>query len=119
MEFPEDESSCRCGRAFPVIEKVHGRKDDYIKLSNGRRIGRMDHIFKGLSGIAEAQIVQDEIDAIKVRLVPLGEFVKGDQQALMENARKRLGSNIEIELELVDSIARTGNGKFRSVVCNI
>ena len=119
VELPENKVDCKCGRSFPVIKRIHGREDDYIKFSDGRRIGRIHHIFHGLTGIAEAQVVQDELDAIRILIVPFHDFSNESHQALIKNARQRLGPEVDVEIEVVSIIPRTSNGKFRSVVCNI
>ncbi|MFZ0390945.1 MAG: hypothetical protein WAN36_10855, partial [Calditrichia bacterium] len=33
---------CSCGRSFPTMEKIIGRKDDFIITPDGRKIGRLD-----------------------------------------------------------------------------
>jgi hypothetical protein len=38
---------------------------------------------------------------------------------LRTNVRHRLGDEIDLEIRLVDAIPRTGNGKFRGVVCDV
>jgi len=119
IELPDSEEKCDCGRSFPVVKRVIGRKDDYLKLPGGRRIGRIDHIFKGLSGIAEAQVIQDEIHSIRILVVPLGAASNVDTAQLVGNTNSRLGSDIEVEVEIVSSIPRTASGKFRSVICNV
>jgi phenylacetate-CoA ligase len=116
VEMPKDDAGCACGRKFPVVTRILGRQDDYIQLRDGRRIGRMDHIFKGMSGIAEAQIVQDKIDRIRILIVPFGEFSVADEHALVANVRQRTGTNIEVCIEMVASIPRTRNGKFQAVI---
>ena len=110
---------CPCGRSFPVIEQILGRVDDSIKLRDGRSVGRLDHLFKGVEGILEAQIRQDRLDAIAMLIVPSPTFDKRTRERLQSNARYRLGDGIELEIQLVDSIPRTRNGKFKGVVCNI
>jgi len=40
-------------------------------------------------------------------------------QQLLENARKRLGSSVTCQVELVDEIRRPARGKFKAVICNI
>lgn len=40
------------------IMSIDGRKDDYIVLKNGSKIGRLAHILKGISNISESQIIQ-------------------------------------------------------------
>jgi phenylacetate-coenzyme A ligase PaaK-like adenylate-forming protein len=107
---------CRCGRALPLIAEVLGRVDDAVKLPDGRSIGRLDHIFKGLEGIIEAQIRQQSIDAITVLVVALPSF---DERRLIANARERLGNEIAIDVRRVDAVPRTSNGKLKGVVCTV
>src|SRR5204863_3503874 len=38
---------CPCGRNLPAIETIEGRTDDLLYTVDGRRIGRMDPVFKG------------------------------------------------------------------------
>ena len=113
------EERCACGRSFPLIEQVIGRADDPVKLANGRSIGRLDHIFKGVDGILEAQIRQDRLDAVTLLVVPAPTFNHRTRETLQANARHRLGEGIALEIRLVDAIPRTGNGKLKGVVCNV
>ncbi len=116
VELPSSDHKCDCGRNFPIIRRVMGRQDDCILLADGRRIGRMDHVFKGMSGIAEAQIIQDRIDLIRILIVPLKEFSAAEEQALIGNVHQRIGAEIKVTVETVPGIPRTRNGKFRSVI---
>jgi len=110
---------CACGRSFPLIEEVVGRVDDSIKLPDGRSVGRLDHLFKGVEGILEAQIRQDRLDALAMLIVPSPTFDDRTREILQSNVRYRLGDEIGLEIQLVDSIPRTRNGKFKGVVCNV
>ena len=110
---------CACGRSFPLIEQVIGRQDDSIKLGDGRSIGRLDHLFKGVTGILEAQIRQDRLDALTMLVVPSAAFNDRTREVLQNNVRHRMGDEIGLEITLVDAIPRTSNGKFKGVVCNV
>jgi phenylacetate-coenzyme A ligase PaaK-like adenylate-forming protein len=110
---------CACGRSFPLIEQIVGRVDDSIKLADGRSIGRLDHLFKGVEGILEAQIRQDRLDALTILVVPSGGFNGRTRETLQNNARYRLGDGIALEIRLVDAIPRSKNGKFKGVICNV
>ena len=110
---------CACGRLFPLIEQVIGRADDAVKLADGRSIGRLDHIFKDVEGILEAQIRQDRLDAVIILVVPAAGFSDRTRARLHGNARERLGDSTQLEIRLVDTIPRTRNGKFKGVVCNV
>ena len=119
VTLADDGHECPCGRAFPLVKSIEGRMDDYVKTPDGRVIGRLHHIFNGLHNIAEAQIVQDRLDEVRILVVPFDGFNKAEESRLLSNARSRLGRNIAIKVECVPSIPRTRNGKFRGVVCNL
>ena len=82
---------------------------------DGRRVGRLDHIFKQQSEVAEAQIRQEGPEAIDVLIVPLEGYSEASTKRLLRDIRSRLGSEIEIRIERVKRIPREPNGKFRAV----
>jgi phenylacetate-CoA ligase len=107
--------ACPCGRAGDVFESVDGRIEDYVVTPDGRVVGRLDHIFKTLSDVAEAQIVQPSVDRIVIYVVRAPTFNDASERALLREARARLGEEIGITIECVSSIARQPNGKLRAV----
>ncbi|WP_166264783.1 phenylacetate--CoA ligase family protein [Marinobacter caseinilyticus] len=107
------------GPAGTVIHKlgrVNGRVDDYIETPDGRRIGRMDHIFKGVAGIREAQVIQDRPDHCLIKIVEKNYNIKLDKELLKNNFISRTGPEIKIDIEVVKNIPRGSNGKFKSVI---
>lgn len=110
------DSGCPCGRTFPVIERIEGRQDDCIVTPEGRRVGRLDPIFKAVGAIHEARIVQDEVDHIRVELVPRPVVSEREQAILLDELRRRVGTRMRISIIVVERIERTGRGKLRTVV---
>jgi phenylacetate-CoA ligase len=106
---------CPCGRPGDVFLDIDGRIEDYIVTPDGRLVGRMDHVFKGRYDIAEAQIVQDEIDALRVLVVPANDWKEGSAQGLERALHDRLGMRMRVEIQLTDQIEREPNGKLRAV----
>ncbi|HEX9639348.1 MAG TPA: AMP-binding protein [Acidobacteriota bacterium] len=113
------DAACACGRALPRLLRVEGRQDDVVVTPDGRRIGRLDPVFKADLPIREAQIVQESLDKIRVLVVPSDRFGAADQRDLIARLRDRLGSEMAIELETVPEIPRTQAGKFRAVVSRL
>jgi phenylacetate-CoA ligase len=111
--------SCGCGRPGRVVEQIDGRSEDYVILSNGARLGRMDHIFKDMTRIREAQIYQAEPGRITFRVVPAPGYGPADESALLAEARKRVGDGAEIEIQYVEAVERSRTGKLRFVVSDI
>jgi phenylacetate-CoA ligase len=110
--------SCSCGRAFPVVAEILGRADDTLRAASGALVGRLDHAFKGLDGILEAQIVQAADRQICVRVVPGRAYGDAVATTLRRHLQERLG-DLPIEIERVSQIPRGSNGKFRAVVSHV
>jgi len=106
---------CPCGRTLPVLRTVEGRLDDVIVTPDGRRIGRLDPVFKADLPVREAQIIQEDALRVTVRYVPTPGFTPHHAAEIAERLRERLG-NMEIRLEPTHSIPRGPNGKLRTVV---
>ena len=110
---------CSCGRRFRVVERVLGRVDDAIRTPDGRHVVMLDWIFSGLPGLIEAQVVQERLDEVRIRIVATPEFGLRAEEALVQRARERLGTQVVIRIERVAQIARTRNGKFRQIVSRL
>jgi phenylacetate-CoA ligase len=80
--------ACQCGRTLPVIESVDGRVDDILYTIDGRRIGRLDPIFKGDLPVEEAQIIQEALDCVRVRYVPTPNFDSDHERVIIQRVRK-------------------------------
>ena len=112
-------ATCGCGRRLPVLASIEGRSDDVVLTEDGRRIGRLDPIFKARLGVREAQIVQETLTRFRVLIVPGEDFSDADTEEIGMGLRQRVGSNIDIQFQRVDRIPRTAAGKFRAVVSEI
>lgn len=109
---------CGSGAAVHQLETINGRVDDYIQTPDGRKIGRIDHVFKGLNGISEAQIVQDASDHCTIKIIR-SELQEVEIETLRQNFSERTGGTLRLAIESVASIPRGPNGKFKSVLRTI
>lgn len=98
------------------LHRINGRLDDYIEMPDGRRIGRLDHIFKGVSGLVEAQIVQDHKQHCTINAVFSDSPTDAQLHLLSKNFSSRTASQIDLDIHQVNQIPRGPNGKFRNVV---
>jgi phenylacetate-CoA ligase len=106
---------CSCGRTLPMLQQIEGRADDVVLTRDGRRVGRLDPVFKGELKIREAQIIQESLERICVRFVPAPGYTERDGKAVVSGLRERLG-DVSVVLEQVAEIPRSANGKFRGVI---
>lgn len=113
-----DAAVCGCGRTLPVLSSVEGRIDDVLYTRDGRRIGRLDSVFKTDFPIREAQIIQRSLDSVCVKVVPGKDYDDGVGRDIVERLRLRIG-DIDVDLQRVDEIPRGPNGKMRAVVSEL
>lgn len=113
-----DAGPCACGRTLPRLARIEGRIDDLVTTKDGRRIGRLDPVFKEDLPIREAQIIQERLDHFRILCVPAPGFGPDVEHALTARLRDRVG-DVRVTVEYVTEIPRSANGKFRAVVCNL
>lgn len=111
--------SCSCGRPGRVIERVDGRLEDYVVLTNGSKVGRLDHVFKDLVRIREAQIHQRRVGEIDVKVVRAQDYSDSDERALLTQLKQRIGGDMVVSIRYVDELQRTRSGKLRFVISDI
>jgi phenylacetate-CoA ligase len=111
---------CDCGREYPLVTDILGRIEDYIITPEGRYVGRLDHIFKADIRVKEAQLIQEEKELIRIKIVRDNGFSKQDQNCITEGLSQRLGHSMRYNFEFVDHIPRVQNNKFKFVInkCN-
>ena len=112
---------CSCGRGLVMMDDVTTKAEDILTLKDGRVISPsvLTHPFKPLTSIEESQIVQEELDRIIVKIVPGHTFSEGDRKHLVKELRERLGDEVRIDIEIVESCPRLPSGKFKWVVSKV
>lgn len=101
------------------VHHIDGRQEDYIILGNGSRIGRMDHIFKDMTAIREAQLYQRTPGEISVRVVRAEGFSAADEAQLLREFRSRVGEATTVHIDYVEALERSRSGKLRFVISEI
>jgi len=101
------------------ILSIDGRKEDFVTLPNGVKLGRLDHIFKDMIAIKEAQIHQRDLHHIDFNIVKGASFDIQSENNLRKEIRKRIDESVSIEINYVEKIPRTNSGKLRLVISDI
>ncbi|GJL62963.1 MAG: capsular polysaccharide biosynthesis protein CapK [Nitrospirales bacterium] len=109
---------CACGRSLSMMASVEGRVDDTLYTRDGKKVGRLDPVFKGDLPIKEAQIVQETLGRIRVYYVPTNDFTLQSRHSLINRIRERMG-DVDVILKEVSQVPQEQNGKIRSVICNL
>ena len=108
-----------CGREMIVIENILGRTEDIIYGIDGRAMVRFHSLFYSISGLKLSQIIQEDINKIRIKLVcDVNTYQRESSEILI---RKRLESQlgeIQTSFDYVDEIEKSLNGKHKAVVNN-
>ncbi len=113
-----EDQRCDCGCAFPVLDKIDGRREDVIVLKDGRRLGSLNSLFKAALPLVEAQVIQESPADFRFRIVPGEGWDARSERALREDARQFLG-DAAIRFEYLAAIPRGPAGKFKAVISNV
>jgi phenylacetate-CoA ligase len=113
-----NKGGCKCGRLLPMLASIDGRASDMLFTRSGRMVTptSMEIVFDVDLPIREGQIIQEDLQTIRVLYVPVGKRCSSVEEILSERIRARLG-DVAVNLEAVPSIPRGANGKLRAVVC--
>jgi phenylacetate-CoA ligase len=93
--------------------------EDIVVTPDGRHAGRLDHVFKDSANIREAQLIQETVDTLTIRIVRRPGYGEADSEQVLRALRERLGDRMRFEFEFVEHIPRGANGKFRFVVSKV
>lgn len=113
------DEKCSCGRAAPTVARIDGRIESYVITPDGRQLGRLDFLFKKSGNIEEAQLVQETLDELILKIVRGPGYGRKDEANLLHDLRQYLGDVIKIKMEYVSEIPREANGKFRQIVSHV
>jgi len=109
--------NCRCGRVYPMIERVKGRVEEIILGTSGNDIGPLlFRILHGITGFERIQIAQVERYRLEIRVVPSQGFSEKEKERLVHNLHEYVDPGMTAKVTIVDDIPRTSRGKYRWVV---
>ena len=113
--------TCSCGRGLELMAGVTTKAEDVLTLADGRLISPsvLTHPFKPLESIEGSQIVQTAPDAITVRLIRGDGYTDDLTQHLVTELQARLGGGVRIDVEFVQALEHSPNGKFKWVISRV
>jgi phenylacetate-CoA ligase len=115
------EAPCSCGRGFMLMENVATKDEDIVSTRSGRYISPsiLNALTHHLTSIAEHQVVQEDIDNVRLRIVKKPNYTDSDHEFLMKGLKDIFGEEMNIGIEYVNAIPRTKAGKFRWVISKV
>jgi len=116
------ERRCPCGRGLPLLEKIEGRIADYVVTPKGELISGIsltENFAVMVPGIAQLQIVQEEVDRFVFRMVKGPDFGPRSLETIGDLVAERFGPGVRHECEFVDHIPQEPSGKYRFCISKV
>ncbi len=112
---------CSCGRGLELMDDVTTKAEDVLTLKDGRLISPsvLTHPFKPLDCIEGSQIVQRAPDHIVIRIVAGHDYRPSLGDHLVHEFKARLGDDVRIDVDLVQRLEVSRNGKFKWVISEV
>ena len=101
------------------ITSIDGRKEDYVVLPTGEKLGRLDYAFKDAVNISESQVYQKKDYSIVIRVVLKSDDGKQDVMKAQKWLREATQAKVPISVEFVETIERTNTHKLRYVISEV
>jgi len=124
-----DEHQCPCGRTFPLMKLIEGRKDSFVVFPDGRVIS--PHVlclimesFRFHASLDHYRIVQKSVGLIEFRLKMKADCAETEtvKEELVKHFRKSLSATSEevaFNVDFVKNIALDKSGKLTTVVSEL
>lgn len=114
--------SCPCGRGLPlIIKSVEGRFSECLSTTDAGFVLPNDvvDLFSNIKTIKNFQVIQKTRERILVKVIRKPGFSTNDVDFIINGVQKLVGSEINVEMEFVDSIPLTMSGKKRFVISEV
>lgn len=125
-------SKCEhCRRSyFPIVERIEGRFGDFFVTAKAALVSPTvvsfclePLIYKYSATIKECRMIQTSVDKIIWQVTSYDKNLlnirKADLQRLRQDLKDILGSNIQVNLEVVDEIERLKSGKLKMMMSEV
>lgn len=109
---------CPCGRGLPLLKEIQGRSTDFVLAADGTLMHGLAliYILRDQPGVKEFKVVQESLALTRVMVVTEAPFGDSSLAAIVAGFKQRLGNEVSIEVQVVDSIPAEKSGKFRYII---
>jgi phenylacetate-CoA ligase len=105
------------GRGLHVIAEIAGRTTDFVTRADGTLMHALAviYVLRAAPGVAEFRLIQHTVRDVDVLIVRDAQWNEVSQHAVVAGLLARLGADVRVRVELVESIPPSASGKHRYV----
>lgn len=112
---------CSCGRQLSTMNIKSGRVTDFLITPLNRKVSGvavLGYICSDLDGISKVQFHQKDRKRVNIKILPNDRFNTNILKTINERIIRFL-DNIEADIEVVNKLEQTINGKYRMVISDV
>jgi len=114
-----DDARCPCGRGLPLLRDLQGRTTDFVVAADGTVMHGLAliYILRDLPGIEGFKVTQETRQLTRVEIVPDERYDAAVVvPTVVQGFRRRLGAEVEVQVQTVAALPRERSGKYRYIV---
>jgi phenylacetate-CoA ligase len=77
------------------------------------------YVLREVATLKEFQVIQETVDRVRVIVVPEPGFSDQDREGIVRRVHTLMGPDVEVDVQLTESIQRAASGKFRYVISHV
>jgi phenylacetate-CoA ligase len=114
-------AACSCGRTLPLLDRVEGRKTDFVLAPDGRTLHGLAlvYVLRELPGIEQFRITQKTLQRFEVEIVAAPGYDPGLEAKIRDGFSQRLRHPVVVNVTYPAAIAASASGKFRYVISEV
>lgn len=114
-------AGCICGRSLPLLDRVDGRKTDFIVAPDGRVMHGLSliYVMREIAGVEAFRITQKRLTFFEVEIVRNSLYDSSSGGKIREAFSRRLRAPVGVQIQYSTSITPTASGKTRHVISEI
>ena len=102
---------------MPIIKEIDGRIEDVVTGPDGRKMVRFHSVFIGIPSIEFAQVIQEEIDYILIKIQNEIKLTDKEIELIKYRVLSQLG-DVKIDIHQQTKIEQK-NGKYKAVISKL
>ncbi len=112
---------CTCGRGLPLLQDIQGRSTDFVVAADGTVLHGLSliYILRDLPGVKSFKVIQESKQLTRVLLVTDEVFAPDAVAKIVAGFKQRLGAEVSVVVDLVESIPAEKSGKFRYIISHV
>ena len=115
------DEKCIAGRGLHVIGEVAGRSTDFVTRADGTIMHALAviYVLRATEGVAEFKFIQHTTKRVEIIVVPDSRWNTEAKAKVTQGIQARLGTDVRVDIRLVETIPSEASGKHRYVVSHV